>query len=163
VLIGEIVDPEAPPPELKRFRRFWLYPFLILLALTLLSGLGLWALFQASAGAASLGLFCLTGLFVLAAGLTLLAFATRTMPWLHVRVREKEGRRVFISLPLPSRLVQAVLALARGVTSPAQRRHMEMAEEFVTAADAGSRQRGDQPLYINVDDEDGDQVEIYLG
>ena len=91
------------------------------------------------------------------------AFLSRRATWLHVRVREKEGRRIAISMPLPLRLANWGIGIARGFVDDDTRSHLTMASEFIRAAQDTMREPGAAPLFIDVDDDDGDQVEVYIG
>lgn len=161
-LTGEIVNPELPP-DMGRFRRFWQVPFFAALALLIVFGFWLRALYQNSAGAISLGFICVWSLFMLSFALTMLAWWSRRAPWLHVRVREQGGRRIAISLPLPLGLANWGLRFARSWVDEAVRPQMDMAESFLAAAQAGWREGDTEPMVVHVDDEDGDQVQVYIG
>lgn len=160
---GEVIDPSAPPPDMARFRRFWQIPFFI--ALGFLGVIGLWlrSLYQASEGSLSLGFVCLGSLFVLAFGLTAVAFMSRRSTWIHVRVNERSGKRIAISLPLPLGLANWGLQLARSLTPAAQRQHLDMAADFLAEAKTQLNDLASDPLMIHVDDEDGDQVQVFIG
>jgi len=157
------LEPEASepaePPDMAWFRSFWLLPFVIAAAVLLLTGWGLWAAFQAPSGWANFfGLLCLGPLFSLAFLGLILAFWSRFAYWLHVRVREKKGRRIAISLPLPMILIKLVLRFAGRYVGEKQAANLSTASELLSALD----EQGD-PLFISVDDDDGDQVQVYIG
>jgi len=162
VLIGEVVQPE-PPPDMDRFRRFWQYPFFIALSALLLAGLGLRSLYQSSEGTVTFWFFCLLNVFILLFVLTALAFMSRRSAWLHVRVKEKRGRRIAISLPLPMGLARWGINIARGFVPNKDQANLDVASEFLQAAQDDLRSSGAEPLMINVDDEDGDQVQVFIG
>lgn len=94
---------------------------------------------------------------------TLLAFFSRRAAWLHVRVKEKEGRRIAISLPLPLGLAGWGIRAARGFVDEKTRGQLNMAEAFLAAARDELKQPGSGPMTIHVDDDDGDQVQVYIG
>jgi hypothetical protein len=159
---GEIVAP-VEPPDMDRFRRFWQYPFFILLAVLLMVGLGLRSLYQSSEGAITFWFFCVLNIFILTFFLTVLAFMSRSAPWLHVRVREKRGRKIAISLPLPMGLAQWGIGIARNFVPEKEQGNMDMAAEFIRSARHDMKGPDTEPLMINVDDEDGDQVQVFIG
>lgn len=159
---GEIVAP-VEPPDMDRFRRFWQYPFFIALAVLIGIGFGLRSLYQASEGAMTFWLFCVSSLFVLTFALTALAFMSRSAPWLHVRVKEREGRKIAISLPLPLGLAQWGINIARYFVPDAEQANLDTAGEFIHSARHSMNEPGSEPLMINVDDEDGEQVQIFIG
>jgi hypothetical protein len=159
---GEIVEP-VEPPDMDRFRRFWQYPFFIALAVLIGIGFGLRSLYQASEGAMTFGLFCVMSIFILTFALTALAFMSRSAPWLHVRVKERQGRKIAISLPLPMGLAQWGINIARYFVPASEQPNLDMAGEFVRSARHSMDGPDTEPLMINVDDEDGEQVQIFIG
>ena len=162
VLTGEVIPPDDTP-DMDRLRRFWQYPFFIALAVFVLIGLGLRSLYQSSAGAITFWFVCLLSLFILTFLLTMIAFMSRRSPWLHVRVKEKGGRKIAISLPLPLRLTQWGIQIARGFVPAKEQVNLEIAAEFLQSAQDDLKSAGANPLMIDVDDDDGDQVQVFIG
>ncbi len=157
---------EAPPAGptdaagRRRYRGLWRIPFLIAAGSLLLSGLGLAFMYQANEGVATLGFLCIWSIFVLALLVTLLLLLARRAPWLHLRVQERDGRRLALSLPLPLGLAHWIIGIVRRVVPSEQAAHLETAGAFVSAMrDDPNR----EPIIIDVDDDDGDKVEIYIG
>ncbi len=161
-LTGDIITPE-PPPDMARFRRFWQIPFFISLAFLLGSGLWLRSLYQRSDGAITLGFVCVWSIFIFTVLLTALALFSRQSPWVHVRVKEQHGRRIAISLPIPMGLAQWGINIARGFVSDSTQASLNMAAEFLAEARHNLGQPGADPLIVSVDDDDGDQVRVYIG
>ncbi|MEJ2749538.1 MAG: hypothetical protein P8183_16780 [Anaerolineae bacterium] len=159
---GEIVEP-MEPPDMDRFRRFWQYPFFIALAVLIAVGLGLRSLYQTSEGVMTFWLFCVSSLFALTFILTALAFMSRSAPWVHVRIKEKQGRKIAISLPLPMGLAQWGIGIARNFVPESEQGNLDMAAEFIRSARHDLQGPDTEPLMINVDDEDGDQVQVFIG
>ena len=159
---GEIVTP-VEPPDMDRFRRFWQYPFFISLAVLIGVGLGLRSMYQASEGAITFWFICVLLLFILTFTVTALAFMSRSAPWVHVRVKEKGGRRIAISLPLPMGLAQWGINIARNFVPDTEQRNLDMAADFIRSARHDLKGPNTEPLMINVDDEDGDQVQVFIG
>lgn len=153
----------APSPDMDRFRRYWRLPFAIGLFVLLLVGLWLRSVYQNAEGALTFGLFCLTSVFVLVFSLTMLALASRRSTWLHVRVREKSGTRISISLPLPLPLARFGVRIARGFVPTAVADQLDIADAFLQTAVNELRGPDAEPLTIQVDEGDGDQVYVYLG
>ena len=106
---------------------------------------------------------CVWTLFMFAGFTTLLAFMSRRSTWLHVRVKESQGTRIAISMPLPLRLANWGIGIARGFVDDHTRGHLNMASEFINAARDTMSEPGADPLFIDVDDDDGDHVEVYIG
>lgn len=160
-LEGEIIS--SNPPNMDRYRHFWKIPFIIAFAFLLLTGLWLRSIYQSSEGAITFGFVCVWSFFMLAFLAALLAFFSRRAAWLHVRVKEKEGRRIVISMPLPLGLATWGIKIAHGFVDEATRAHLDMASEFIAAAKEELKRPGAQPLMIDVDDDDGDQVQVFIG
>lgn len=149
-------EPEdAPPAGVGRGRRaWWLVPFCIGLGLTALGG---WL--------AALGggwWFGAVPLLLIGIPLMALGAISRTSPWVHVRIRSREGsrpRRIVISLPIPLRPVAWVFRTFRpwihGLDDTA-------IDELILTLDGNVSP--ESPLYVHVDDEeDGEQIEVFLG
>jgi hypothetical protein len=162
ILTGEVIQP-VEPPNMDRFRQFWQYPFFIALIALVLVGLGLRSLYQSSAGAVTLWFVCVLSIFIFLFVLVALAWMSRQSPWLHVRVKEKGNRKIAISLPLPMGLAQWGINIARGFVPDEQQANLEMASAFLQAARDDLHEPGADPLVINVDDDDGDQVQVFIG
>lgn len=161
-LQGEILTTNSPP-NLERYRQFWKIPFLIGLAFLLLFGFWLRSIYLSSEGAITFGFICIWSFFMLAFLATLLAFFSRRATWLHVRVQEKDGHRIAISLPLPLGLAGWGIKVAHGFVDTKTRGQLDMAEAFLAAAKDELKQPGAGPMTIDVDDEDGDKVQVYIG
>jgi hypothetical protein len=159
---AESPAPAAPPPDLARWRRWWLLPFGLGLALTLLSsGLLYWALRAAE--------FQLSGWFLLALApfafsvtLMALAAASRSARWLHLRVNTGQAewpRRITLSFPLPIRLTAWALRTC-GHRIP-QLKQTGVDELVLALGETTSPQN---PLYVEVDQgPDGEKVQVYVG
>jgi hypothetical protein len=154
----ELITPQVQP-DLDWFRSFWQIPFFVSLTIFLLSAWGTWVAWQASGTFATvMGMLCLTPLTVLALLAVLLSFWSQFAYWFHLRVQEKDGTRIAISLPLPIIIIQLVLRFAGRFVGEHQAANLFAASELLAAL--GEQ---DEPLYIAVDDDDGDQVQIYIG
>jgi len=74
-----------------------------------------------------------------------------------VRVRQKGGRRIAVSLPLPLNLARWGIGFAERFVPAGQAVNLQMAAGFLDQFEGGD------PLIVSVDDEDGDQVQVYIG
>lgn len=156
---GPAGDQPVLPPDLVRFRHFWRFPFFVALAGLLLAATGLFLLYQAE-NVALLGFMCLWSLFLFAFLVTALTLWVRQAPWVHIRIQEKQGRRIAISVPMPMRLMGWAMRIGRRFVSQDQAMHLETAASLMQAM----REDPDgQPLFIDVNDEDGDKVQVYIG
>lgn len=161
-LTGEVIQP-AEPPDMERYRRFWQIPFFIAIGAVIISGLGLRSLYRSADGAITFWFICVWSVFVMTSILTVLAFLSRRATWLHVRIKERKGRRISISLPLPLGIASWGLDIARGFVGDDVREKIDMASGFLAAARDNLRSPESDPLMINVDDDDGDQVQVFIG
>jgi len=167
---GDVVITEEPEtgsgqssyqrPDYSRYQTLWHIPFFIAAGSLLLSGLGLALMYQADERVATLGFLCIWSIFLLAFAATILIVLARQAPWLHIRIQEQGGRRIAISLPLPLRLANRVLRMARYIVPKNQAMHLDTAATFV---DAMGDDPNREPIIIEVDDDDGDKVELYIG
>jgi len=157
---SETAGTRDAPPEMDRFRRLWPMPFFIATGSLLLSGLGLLLMYQAAGEVALIGFLCLWSIFVIAFLAVVLVLLARRAPWLHVRVQEKDGRRIAISLPLPLHLANWGLNLAKYIMPKEQSVYLKTAAVFV---DEMKRNPDQEPIIIDVDDDDGDKVQLYFG
>jgi hypothetical protein len=153
---------QAPHPSLdvQKWRYWWTIPFWIAVGVAAAgAGFMYWA--AQSAGPASFWFFCATLPFALGVMVAVLAFFSRTWPWLHLRVQQAPGetpQRIAISLPIPVRpLAWGMRILGNWV--PEVREH-DVAEIILAV---GKNTSSESPLYIQADDEDGEKVEIYIG
>jgi hypothetical protein len=153
-------EPYEPPPDMKKFRHFWRIPFFIAGGSLLLSAFGLALMYQSTGQVVLIGFMCVWSIFIVALLATVLALLTRKAPWLHVRVQEKGGRRIAISLPLPLRLASWGINIAKIFVPADQSMNLEMASTFMKQMTNDPDQ---EPIMINVDDDDGDHVQLYLG
>jgi len=154
--------PEEPLPKIKpgpqRFRKFWLIPLWIGTAITLLGGLMMFVAWQNS----GFGFWFACSWFPFTLGVLVLFFAwiTRSTPWLHVRVRQREGqspRNIVISFPLPLRLAGWFLRTFRNRIPGLENTNVD---EIIVALENISPET---PFSVEVNEDDGEHVEVYIG
>lgn len=147
------------PPDMRRFRRYWQYPFLVGVIMLGVAGL--------CASNTSLLLLQLCGwsVFALAALITVVGWVSQWSPWIHVRVQERKGRRFAISLPLPLSIIgwhlRLTKPLIRRYANEDAARYLDMATALLVTMDSGLLV--DQPITIDVNEPDGDQVQVFIG
>ncbi|MFZ5916300.1 MAG: SHOCT-like domain-containing protein [Chloroflexota bacterium] len=153
---GESAAPLAPAPDLANLRRLWLIP-LALGGLLGTIGLVVTVLVQiASPG--SFALICGLMPILLGVGVVLLAFWSHRARWLHVRIRGEQ--RISLSFPLPLRLTGWILRLARPYVPQLRETALD---ELILSLDEGLAS-GAGGFYVDVqDDQDGEQVQVYIG
>ena len=159
---GHPVD-GADAPDMSSFRRAWQTPFMIAVALLVMAGLWLGSAYSRHAGQVTVGLVCAWTSFILAGFAVLLAFWARSARWLQVRVQEKGGRRINISLPVPIRLARWGIGVAQTYVDADTRGQLELAQSFIDAFDEEMGKPDAVPLLVDVNDEDGDKVQVYIG
>ena len=146
-------------PEFSHWRNFWMIPLWIGVGITVVSALLMvWA--QQASGL-GFWFFCAGAPFTLGVILIALAWQTRAAPWLHLRVHQKPGehpQNIAISLPLPLGISAWFLRTFRhripgmdGVSI----------DEIITTLHQSTSP--ENPIFIAVEEEDGEQVQIYIG
>ena len=155
-------DPPHVPPDMARFRRLCQIPFVVALCVLAASGWGLYALCHQAEARITLGFVAMLILFVLAIGATAITFWMRLVPWLHVRVREQDGKRIAISLPLPLTLASWGVRLARRFVEDDTAEYLDASAELLKAMKDGPRTLRTDPIVIDIDD-DGQRVQVFIG
>jgi hypothetical protein len=163
VLHGQTASrPPISDDELERWRRWWQIPLYLGLAVVLFSSYWAYSAFE-SAGGVSFWFFCAWAPLLAGLALLLLAWGSRSGTWVHVRVNEppkegKSGTRVAVSIPLPLGFTMWVL---RNFGHYFPEMPHTSVDELLQAL--GNSAKAGEPLYVNVDDEDGTHVEVYIG
>jgi hypothetical protein len=143
--------------KLDRFRRLWMIPLGAGILLTVASAWWMYAALQSS----GLGFwFYFSWLpFLLGVALVAIGFDSRTSRWIYVDVQQKPGetpQRILISFPLSP--VTWLVSLF-GSYIPAEQKG---AVDDVMRAIFKST-KSDEPLLVDVHDEDGQRVQVYIG
>jgi hypothetical protein len=121
----------------------------------------LWA-FQAS----GFGFWFICSSVLLAFGIVVIVLAaqSRTARWLHLRVRQRPGQRpqtIAISLPIPLRFARWIMRIFGGFVPDM---HGASVNDILMALDSLEQSTNpENPVYIEVDEEDGERVEIFIG
>jgi hypothetical protein len=151
---GSVPAGASPPVAVRGWRGWWLIPFW--------TGFGLTGAGGVLAALGGGGWFGAVPLLLVGIPLMTLGAVSRTSPWVHVRIRAGEdagARRIAVSLPIPVRLVAWVLRTF-GPWIPGLKD--TAVDELVMALDGNVST--ETPLYVKIDDEqDGEQIEVYLG
>ncbi|MEW5870535.1 MAG: hypothetical protein AB1894_14770 [Chloroflexota bacterium] len=148
------------PPEAEKWRSYWTIPLWIGVGVVVVGGLLMyWA--QTSSG---LGFWfvCASLPFILGVLLLVLAFQSRTAPWLHLRVQQRPGespQRIAFSFPIPVGITAWGLRTFGRYIPKLENTSLD---EIVLAL--GETRKSGTPLYIQVDEgEDEEKVEIFIG
>lgn len=146
-------------PDFNRWRRFWVIPLWIGVAVTIAGGLLMvWAV---QASGVSFWFACAAVPFALGVLILALAWQSRTARWLHLRVQQRSGewpRTIAFSFPLPLRISSWFIRTFRGYIPG-----METAPLDEMLATLETSTSPEDPLHIQVEEEDGERVEIYIG
>jgi hypothetical protein len=151
-------DPLSENPE--EWRKWWVIPFGIGSGITALGG---WLMYLAwSAKGYGAGFYLAWIPFLIGISILVLGWNSRTGPWLHVRIQQKPGEtpeRIRISLPLPIYFTAWILRTFGEYITGLKDSGLD---EVILAL--GDKTEQDAPLSIDVqDDDDGEQVRIYIG
>lgn len=145
-------------PDMQRFRRYWEYPFVVGLIMLGVAGL------CASNTPSPLIAFCGWSVFALAALIALIGWFSQWSRWVHVRIREQDGSRIAFSLPLPLGLIGIITDIASAFVRKFANRetaeNLEMVTSLLTLLDDEPM---DEPLVLDIVDEDGDHVQVFVG
>jgi hypothetical protein len=76
-----------------------------------------------------------------------------------VRIHERNGKRIAISLPVPLTLAHWGLRIAHRYVDDRTGTYLDTSAEFLKAM---QREESSEPIVVNVD-EDGQRVQVYLG
>jgi hypothetical protein len=153
---------QAPPdPEfdrkVNRFRRLWQVPLWVGLVVTVL---GAWWMYSAMLNSGfGFWFMCAWVPFLIGVVAVALAVISKTSRWIYVRVEQKPGERpqkIVVAFPIPSPLLRWGLrnfghnipAEARAASDMAMKAVLEDMKE---------------PLYVDVHDDDGEHVQVYIG
>lgn len=155
----EINKVEVIPEEAQKWRRFWSVPLWIGVGFIVV-GAFLMYYSQQSAGI-GLWFLCAWVPFLLGLAFVVIAWQSRNSAWLHLRIKQPPGewpQTIALSLPLPLGITAWFIRTFRPFIP-----HMDdiaLDEVLLALQDTTSKE---SPFYIQVDDEDGEHVEIYIG
>ena len=157
---GQAIPESIAEPAIQKWKRWWMIPLWIGVTITVFGGLFMY-LAQQSSGI-GLWFVCASIPFALGLVVIVLAFQSRTAPWLHLRVQRSPGKspqRMAFSFPLPLQSAAWFLrTFQRWI--PGKGKHSW--DQVILAV--GEQTNPDQPIVIQVDDvEGGETVEIYIG
>lgn len=157
---GERLPPHADtiPSDVERWKRWWMIPFWVGVGVTVFGALLMFLAWQA--WQFSFWFACTWMPFLLGVMLIVLALASSRMRWLHLRVSKPGGagmRKVNISMPLPIRIIGWIMKVVGSRVPEVREKGIDQMVMVLEATSA------DQPFYVEVNDDDGDHVEIYIG
>lgn len=150
--------PHISDQEMKRWKYWWQYPLYIGVGALVLSTLWINSAYQASGY--NFWFFCAWVPFLASLLLVALSWRSKSGPWLHVRIISKGSspERIAISIPLPIGTSSWALRnfghLIPGIDE-------SLIDEVIMALGKTS---SDTPFHVKVeDDEDGEEVHVFIG
>lgn len=157
-----VAAPTPPPALAKHFQTAFQIAFGVSLAVAAATGYWSYALYRSADNHVTWGLvgvMLLFGCALLLAGLVLWLWQAR---WLHVRIREENGKRFFISLPIPLLLADWGLRIARRFVDKQTAEYLDMASGFVEMVRHSPRGPGGEMMSVEIGEENQD-VQVYIG
>lgn len=152
-------DPEFTK-KVNRFRRLWLIPLTVGIALTVL---GAWWMYTAMLSSGyGFWFLCAWFPFLLGVLIVTLGAISKTSRWIYVNVEQKPGespRRIVFAFPIPSMLLRWGIQNFGHNIPPEHRDKADMAMKAIFENDGTFN----EPLFVDVHDEDGEHVQVYIG
>jgi len=139
---------------------FWIVPLIFGMLITSFSAYWLYQSYQNS----GLGFWFWFSFLPLAFGIFLIYFAwiLDQARWLHILIRQPKGEkpeRIILGFPLPINFALFIIRTFN-IRIPGKFENDQL-EDMLHSID--SQINKEDPVFINVDDEDGTKVEIYIG
>jgi hypothetical protein len=172
---GEVVDstkvssedileaPSHPIPEeemqrMKKLKRWWVLPFGLGLLITILGSI--WMVSGYMNSGLGWGFWLAWLPFLLGIGVMAVSFRSSQSVWVHVRVKQKPGEKpqqINISLPLPVTITRWVFSTFGDRIPGLTNQQGESISEIIKNLSP------DEPFYVHVDEDDGEEVEVFIG
>ncbi|HTX78054.1 MAG TPA: hypothetical protein VMC62_00220, partial [Longilinea sp.] len=154
--------PEKSSPELhlRPWKEWWMIPFGIFTLLIAFSGY--WMYLGYMAQGLSWGFWLSLVLFFFSLIGMVLSIYGRNARWLHVRIHQKpDSKPATIALSFPIPIHSAAWVLRRfNWAMPVEVRDRGI-DEMLEGLDGYVNK--ENPIHVQVDDEDGEHVEVYIG
>jgi hypothetical protein len=152
--------PENPSfdPRAEKWRGWWRIPLWIGVVATVLTGLLLYSIYNAAGF--NFWFACAWFPFMISVAIVALAWASRSAHWIHIRVHQRPGERpqnIAISFPIPLSLMGWFLRTFRSKIPNLQGVNPD---EMILALNHVTPEK---PFYVEVNEEDGERVEVYIG
>ena len=150
-------ETSAYPAQAAYFRRWWRFPFWIGVTVTILGGLLMYGVLEAS----GVGFWLLfSGApFLFGLAVMVLAWQARNTPWLHLRIEQEQDewpRTLAFSLPIP---IQPTAWFLRTFGHKISSLEDTPVDEIIQALE--QRVTPDKPIFIEV--KEGDRVQVFIG
>ena len=153
------VDPEFTK-KVNRFRRLWLIPLSIGIVLTVL---GAWWMYTAMLDS-GYGFWFLCAWFPFLLGVLIITVGaiSKTSRWIYVNVEQKPGespRHIVIAFPIPSGILRWGIRNFGHNIPPEHRSTADVAMKAIFEEEGTFK----EPLFVDVNDDDGEHVQVYIG
>jgi SHOCT-like protein len=157
-------EPEPDPhPEfaakVNRFRSLWTIPLWIGVIITV----GGAALMYTALNRTGMGFwfFCSWLPFLIGVAFIALAVGSRTARWLYLNVKQKPGetpQRIILAFPLPLGLITWVMnTFGHNIPNEVRGKSKDIVDLVFNNLSS------DEPLFVDVKEEDGEHVQVYIG
>ena len=161
---GQPVGEKEAEREINYWKRWWLWPFWVGVAITFIGALVMYAGYL---GAGFGFFFWLAWVpFFLGVLIIALSWQNKGIHWLHVRVHQRPGEKpatISISLPLPLGIAKWFLRNFSHLIPGLRDQKLNGVDyaEIITSLE--NNLSADNPFYVHVNDEGGEEVEVYIG
>jgi len=149
--------------ELRKVEKWWRFPWLFALVITIGTGMGMNSIAQQYGF--NLWFFLLIIPLLIGLLLLVITWPSENRAWVHVRVKNsiENGSNVNISVPLPILFTSWVFKLIRNFLpiEVSEKIDAETIEMLFSEMDKGKK--SGNPFHVHVDQGDGEIVDVYIG
>jgi hypothetical protein len=161
---GETIGEKDAEREIQYWKNWWQWPFWIGTALTFIGALIMYLGYEA----AHFGFFFWFAWLPFFLGVVIVAISwqSRMVHWLHVRVHQKPGEKpgtISISLPLPIGLMSWFLNNFGHLIPGLRNQKINGNDIGEILSELGKNVSPDNPFYVHVNGNDGEEVEVFIG
>jgi len=140
-------------------RRLWQIPLWIGVTVTVASATGMYAVLHGPG--MNFWFFFLALPLLLGVAIVAAAVSTRKAHWIFVNIQQKPGEKpahIFLGFPLPLKLAAWFLGHFGNRIPDLKGTNLDAAIQVMQTGF-----KGDSPLIVHVDDEDGERVQVFIG
>lgn len=149
---------EAEMARMNRLKRWWILPFGIGLLITILGAIWMYSGYLANGFGWGFWLAWIP--FLLGIAIIAVSYQTSRSVWLHVRIKQKPGetpQRISISLPIPIKLTSWFFSAFGDKIPGLKDQPIDNFSEILETLSP------EEPFYVHVDEDDGEEVEVFIG
>lgn len=152
----------STPPLVKRFRGAFLGLFVISSVITILWGNGMAALYTRADHRITWGFVGMLLACILSLLFAILMLWLWRARWLHVRIRQEDGKRIMVSLPIPLMLTEWGLRIARRFVDEQTSGYLDMASTLMDTIRHSKESANGGLISVEVGGEN-EQVQVFIG